>query len=342
MPETMKRTDILEGLGSKYELPVDELLAARQELDALAPTFLDLLDRIGEGEHLSDEDSQRVFFGVHLLGEAGDTRLYRPLIRLLGENPEAAQYEFGDAIVDTVPGILINVADTDPEPLLALARRTDIEYPLGDVIRSVAVGAYAYLVACGRFDSDQAESHLAAIGEAFESDIDMSSAHAWITAAVALGFSDLIERARKAMRDDPAGAPIFTVQELDQMVEDAKPLPAEAVIANEGFRPFGDVIATLSNWHAFSAEGVQQRQDAARGELPETGEDWELDDDPFLGEIDDPDAPFFIEETDERSPTPSEVEPFRSVPEANPYRHVGRNDLCPCGSGKKYKKCCLR
>jgi hypothetical protein len=22
-------------------------------------------------------------------------------------------------------------------------------------------------------------------------------------------------------------------------------------------------------------------------------------------------------------------------------RNVGRNDLCPCGSGKKYKKCCL-
>jgi uncharacterized protein YecA (UPF0149 family) len=23
-------------------------------------------------------------------------------------------------------------------------------------------------------------------------------------------------------------------------------------------------------------------------------------------------------------------------------RKVGRNDPCPCGSGKKYKKCCLR
>lgn len=21
---------------------------------------------------------------------------------------------------------------------------------------------------------------------------------------------------------------------------------------------------------------------------------------------------------------------------------IGRNDLCPCGSGKKYKKCCLQ
>ncbi len=25
----------------------------------------------------------------------------------------------------------------------------------------------------------------------------------------------------------------------------------------------------------------------------------------------------------------------------NPFRHVGRNDPCPCGSGKKFKKCCL-
>ena len=30
-----------------------------------------------------------------------------------------------------------------------------------------------------------------------------------------------------------------------------------------------------------------------------------------------------------------------SVPRRNPLRHVGRNDPCPCGSGKKYKKCCL-
>lgn len=25
-----------------------------------------------------------------------------------------------------------------------------------------------------------------------------------------------------------------------------------------------------------------------------------------------------------------------------PNRGVGRNDKCPCGSGKKYKRCCLR
>ena len=29
------------------------------------------------------------------------------------------------------------------------------------------------------------------------------------------------------------------------------------------------------------------------------------------------------------------------APVENPFRDVGRNDPCPCGSGKKFKKCCL-
>jgi hypothetical protein len=31
-----------------------------------------------------------------------------------------------------------------------------------------------------------------------------------------------------------------------------------------------------------------------------------------------------------------------SEPAVNPYREIGRNDPCPCGSGKKFKKCCLQ
>ena len=30
-----------------------------------------------------------------------------------------------------------------------------------------------------------------------------------------------------------------------------------------------------------------------------------------------------------------------AAPAVNPFRNVGRNDPCPCGSGKKAKKCCL-
>ena len=33
--------------------------------------------------------------------------------------------------------------------------------------------------------------------------------------------------------------------------------------------------------------------------------------------------------------------PFAATPAHNPFRDVGRNDPCPCGSGRKFKKCCL-
>ncbi|MBB4198513.1 hypothetical protein CCR94_03785 [Rhodoblastus sphagnicola] len=40
---------------------------------------------------------------------------------------------------------------------------------------------------------------------------------------------------------------------------------------------------------------------------------------------------FDLDEDDLEPPPPAE----------NKFRNVGRNDPCPCGSGKKYKKCCL-
>lgn len=38
---------------------------------------------------------------------------------------------------------------------------------------------------------------------------------------------------------------------------------------------------------------------------------------------------------------PSDTPPPLDAPHRNPFRDIGRNDPCPCGSGKKYKKCCL-
>ena len=38
---------------------------------------------------------------------------------------------------------------------------------------------------------------------------------------------------------------------------------------------------------------------------------------------------------------PSEADFAPAEPVRNPLRNVGRNDPCPCGSGKKFKKCCL-
>ncbi len=40
-------------------------------------------------------------------------------------------------------------------------------------------------------------------------------------------------------------------------------------------------------------------------------------------------------------PEGQHAEPELPEPVRNPLRNVGRNDPCPCGSGRKFKKCCL-
>jgi preprotein translocase subunit SecA len=37
----------------------------------------------------------------------------------------------------------------------------------------------------------------------------------------------------------------------------------------------------------------------------------------------------------------SQTESVKTVKNTDRFSNVGRNDPCPCGSGKKYKKCCL-
>jgi hypothetical protein len=68
------------------------------------------------------------------------------------------------------------------------------------------------------------------------------------------------------------------------------------------YEAFGDVIDELADWTGFKP---QQPWD-------HSADDWRPDPDPWPG-----------------------------MPARNPFRNIGRNDPCPCGSGKKFKKCCL-
>jgi uncharacterized protein YecA (UPF0149 family) len=76
-------------------------------------------------------------------------------------------------------------------------------------------------------------------------------------------------------------------------------------LAGQGFGPLEDATAELSGWHAFTEEGRRERAALAV--------DGAMEDDGW---------------------TPPQ-------PVVNPLRAVGRNDPCPCGSGMKFKKCCL-
>jgi hypothetical protein len=82
--------------------------------------------------------------------------------------------------------------------------------------------------------------------------------------------------------------------------------PVEPRFATNEYTLFGDIIAELSTWYCFTDKYKEDQ--ARRREIAD----------------------------DERSLS------TRGQPFINPLKNVGRNDPCPCGSGKKFKRCCLQ
>jgi hypothetical protein len=78
-------------------------------------------------------------------------------------------------------------------------------------------------------------------------------------------------------------------------------------------------------WRFYSPQAIVQRQERWAKDFLEGGDD------------DDPDAAF--------GDAPDDASDDEGDNPAEPYKRalpkIGRNDPCPCGSGKKYKKCCL-
>jgi len=69
------------------------------------------------------------------------------------------------------------------------------------------------------------------------------------------------------------------------------------------FELFGDTVEELSGWQCFAERDGEDQ------------EEWQQ-----LAELD----------------------RILSEPHHNPFKGIGRNNPCPCGSGKKFKKCCLQ
>src|SRR5713101_3215636 len=49
----------------------------------------------------------------------------------------------------------------------------------------------------------------------------------------------------------------------------------------------------------------------------------------------------YLQEEDEENEENEEYPPLRLAPDRREGKPVSRNAPCPCGSGKKYKRCCL-
>lgn len=124
----------------------------------------------------------------------------------------------------------------------------------------------------------------------------------WQSAIALLGLAELKPLVEEAFARGSISSSWLSFEHFEQDLELSIEDPAALRHRSHGeFSLFDDTIAELSSWYCFSPKA---QRDAERR----------------LALLD---------------------RPVPSPPAIHPFGKVGRNEACPCGSGKKFKKCCL-
>jgi len=125
----------------------------------------------------------------------------------------------------------------------------------------------------------------------------------WQSAIAMLGLNDLKILVKKAFDRGFIDSHVLAFHDFEQDLKRGIECPGKPRRPDDHeYTLFGDTIDELSGWYCFTEQ---------------------------------------YNEDQERWRQQADTNPILSQPYENPFKGVGRNDPCPCGSGKKFKKCCL-
>jgi len=321
-------------------VPTEALRQARERWPEVAEKFLDMLRRaadvapegvipegvipegvIPEGEipegqiaegqiaggKMTEAETDTACFAVYLAAQARDTRAF-PLLCALGHHPSRLADIIGDGITEDIEALLIRLFDGDITPLQAM-----IEAAHGDEFaREGALYTLAWLTAEGRIPRQTMRDYLAWLLDHLEPQKDRNAVwFGWQSAVAALGLAEFAPQVRQLLQDGRIAKRDLRLSTFEQHVAEAQaasdPLaPFEAHIGPR-IEALDDSATFIGSWAAFEPEQGSGRLATEPPQPPAGAAHLVWDGGKYV----------------------------------NPHRHVGRNDPCPCGSGKKYKKCCL-
>jgi hypothetical protein len=303
------------------ELPralIERCIAAIPEI---APELLAAIERAAKVPVAGQAEVNLVCYGVHILAAAREPRLQGPLLRLVRLPDRALDQLLGFDYVETLGPIMIGAFDGDAQALFDLLW----DEAVVEFVRPAAFGAVAYLTWLGRIPAETTRACL----DRFDTEFQMRDANlgwdGWETAIELLGCEEFAPRVEAAYADgrlDNGWGELALFR--NGLAEAAAAAPDDdSRFVTKGYSYIADVLATIE----YPAPEYRAYDVKAQDDEPTDEDlvDWDSDDD----------------EPGLTAPASLPSAGRWDEPRRNPLRHVGRNDPCPCGSGKKYKKCCL-
>lgn len=281
---------------------IQEMIDRHEEL---TPALLEVLSdaaRLPE-YYLEGGNWKLVTFACYVLAQFRVTAAYKPLCTLLAGEEDTIDELFGDMITGDLGNILASVYDGDDAPLRALVENKDVyEYVRGSAVAL----CYQCLLVEGKISREALEAYAT---ELLGSKLEQKPGvywDCWTAFCADLGFASTVPLIQKAIDNNLCDPWFYGLKELIQSASNG---------GTEDWKHFtgliDDTIEETSWWATWEKSKDEEDDDEDDDDVPD---DWEA---------------ALLEDY-----TPETTTVVRTEPK------VGRNDPCPCGSGKKYKKCC--
>lgn len=331
------------------ELPREALLAASEQRAELIPRLLEYLESVaGQGDEIPEgQRADLVFFAFYLLAQFRESKALPVMLRIVSASPRTVNRLLGYVVSESLARILASAMAGAANSESATGDGCDMS-PLKQVIENTAVHPHVrsscltcltILVFHGFLTRKTLVSYFEKL---FNGRLEPQHNPVWdglvsnciIAGTAGLEASVLEVFDRGLLTDSFMGRERLTAM-LQEHPGDLR-FPSY-----ESFALIDDCVAEFEGWASFNSsrppEKLAERAPVGSNAEPE---DVQRVSRPWPARKPNP-------QTRRSTQLPGRQRPFQSASPGKPaqplvrqHPKVGRNDPCPCGSGRKYKKCC--
>ncbi len=294
------------------KLPVEAIREAQQHRDLMVPRLIEVLSSAAsEARAGRTPEGNAHFFAIFLLTEFQAEEALPAILEAFSLPGESPFDLFGDAVTSTLAKILAQLAGNRPQVMDGLIA----DRALNEYVRWEAAQSYVHLVRDGRISREEAVQRLRQhLRQAIDDD-DAEIASGLVCVLTSFAPQEALQEITEAYDRSLIDRGFIRLQDVERCLAEGV-----ARVRKELDRcaPTGieDTIDELRHWAAF------------REEKPAPPPR--------------PPAPLPPPPQPSQPVTSSEPLHPENTPVSSRGQRVGRNEPCPCGSGKKFKKCCGR
>ncbi len=317
---------IIRDLDTPFDvLPEEAIRAAQRHRDQIVPRLIQTIHDATARAAAGDVPKGNLhFLALFLLTEFRAKEALSAIVEAVSLPGELPFDLFGDAVTESLRHTFATLAGDQVELLDGLIG----DRALNAYVRIEAASAYLYLVRDGLMTRDAAVAMLRKHLQKADEDEDYDFVSLLVTTLLDYGPHEAREDIEGAFRRDLVDEDCINREYAMQCIDDGD-AEFQAALDRSGPTGIDDTFEELKRWAVFRPR--DERVDFGDEDEDDLGSELRFFDDEGL---EDDDSEYDFDALDKPAAIGS-VRPIR-----NEQPKVGRNDPCPCGSGKKFKKCC--